>query len=431
MSSTLAAQVPLSPPIGRRQSGLPLLLYPQLSGWGARAGLVVWLVVDRIINAQRVSEEVIQDIGALDSYALFQIGMTFGLSFYLLRVSLSKSARFAVQVMLSTPLLWIAIYIALAIVSAAWSGAILLTAFKAIQCLVFFFCAILALVGLRNIRQRISYIAVAGLYYLATSYITYAMFTVPELGLNIVSLHFVVGAVPFVGVLYLVRIAGIDYLRRTFSRLFLPFVVIETILTVYIALLAAQAARYYLGVKSATKYVGLLAPVFGAAAVLVIVPDDPNASILGIKKVGEVTSGTGRFDVWNFVLTESFPKAPVLGHGFVTGDTVAREAHFTAALGQLHNSFLSALSNLGLIGLSLWLLFLFGSYRLMLKHPRLDVRLAFVGSAIVCLFQQLAGGASLSSPMHSVWVSHALFFSLVAIESVDVRAAKLGRFVRW
>jgi len=397
------------------------LLYPSLPGWGARILLAVWLVGDRAINSERISEEVIRSVVTLDDYAVFQIAMTTVIGVYVSLMLLNPKVRVVWRILIVTPFIWIVLYVALAFISSLWSSVPLVTAFKSVQCGAFLLAAIIAIVGLGRLDLRIRFIVLLAFYYLCVSYVTYAVVTVPELGFNVVTLHFIVGTVPFLGSVHLARLVESRAFTKRFMIVFLPFIVIETILTAYVALLMAELFRFFLRARRLTRYLGLVIPALGVLILVSALPDDPDAKLLGLKSMGEVVAGTGRFEVWNYALNIAFPQAPIFGLGFVVGDAVGRDAGINVAIGQMHNSHLSALLNLGLVGFCLWVFFMLGIYFMIAQYPRREVRIAFAGTALVYAFQQMFGGGSLSSMMHSVWVSHALFFALVAVESLEVR----------
>lgn len=393
-----------------------LLLYPRVGGWGARVLIAAWLIVDRSLGVSRISETEIRSLEALDSYAQFQIASTAVLAFYLLASLTTRQVHASAKVLFSRPLCWIVMYIALAVGSAMWSDAPALTAFKALQCAVFLPVALISMGALGTLQRRVRFLSVLGLLYLAAAYATYFAVTVPEFGFTIFTLHFVVGTVPFLGVLFLLRMAESPALSKMFAGAYLLVLVAETVLTVYVGLIATMLFRSYLRVRHLSRYLNVMIPLIGLVIIVMVIPDDPDASLLGIKKVGEIAEGTGRFEVWRYAIEVGFPDAPVLGHGFVVGDAIGRAAGINVALGQLHNSYLSALLNLGLVGFCLWLLFIGDSYLHIARAPRHDLRIGLACAAFVYAFQQMFGGASLSSMMHSVWISHALFFSLVALQ---------------
>jgi hypothetical protein len=378
---------------------------------------MLYVIGDRILNAQRVSLEEIRDLGALDDYALFQVVSTAILCVYLALVFFKPSSMRLLPLLTRTPLRWIALYICFAVISTFWSEAPLLTAFKAAQCAVFLLAVLLAMAGLGNIGERIRYLIVIALVYLVTAYIAFWLWSVPESGLNIISLHFVVGTVPFLGNLYLVRVAGLRGMAWRYWGLIIPFVLIETVFTGLMAIIAAQALFVYMKSRRLSRYLAPYALVLGGILFVLLLPENPDAMVLGIKSVREITEGTGRFEVWDYVLSRSFYESPFVGHAFVLGDAISRTEGVNVELGQLHNSHLSALLNLGVIGAALWLAFLYGSYSAIARLPDRNTRAAMAAAALICAFQQMFGGASLSSSLHVVWISHALFFSLVAIET--------------
>jgi O-antigen ligase len=395
-----------------------IMLFPQLPGFYFRLVLLIFVVFDRALNANRVSELVIRDFGDIDTYARFQIWTTVVLSILVVISLFTRSAQLVLKTVFRTSLRWITIYLIFSIVSSTWSGSLLLTLFKSGQCFIFFVAIQFAIVGLRDIVQRIRYIAIISIFYLIISYYTYIVYTVPDSGINMGSLHFVVGTTPFVPLLYLMRIDGLQKFRSVFDKFFVPFILIETIFTVYIAVIVAEAANFIMKSRTISRFAGGVIIVALGLGALLMLPSDQNASILGVKKVADIMEGSGRFEVWRYALFDAFPQSPIIGYGFVTGDAVARDAGITVSMGQLHNSFLSALLNLGLIGFVMWIAFLLGTYRMILGHPNTEVKRLLTCAMICVFFQQISGGASLTSILHVVWICHALIFTTIAAEDV-------------
>jgi O-antigen ligase len=189
----------------------------------------------------------------------------------------------------------------------------------------------------------------------------------------------------------------------------------------YVALTLGCLAYAYIRSPAAGKALLPFALVFVVALGLMAVPTDPDAMFLGIKAVGDLTSGTGRFEVWRYVLSTSFWQEPLLGYGFAIGDAIPRSTGINTQLGQLHNAHLSALLNLGLVGALLWLAFLATALLAILRVADNRRRAALAGAAAAYAVHQMAGGATLSSMMHPMWISQAFFFFLATLEAYDVR----------
>ncbi|OUJ69830.1 O-antigen ligase family protein [Hymenobacter crusticola] len=109
---------------------------------------------------------------------------------------------------------------------------------------------------------------------------------------------------------------------------------------------------------------------------------------LFIKQGGleEVLSLTGRLPFWKALLTEGLPKEPLLGYGF---QRIAYTDYFqsthTYAAQMTHNTFIQALLNLGLIGLSLVVIQLLLTLRGFAAYPVREARLIFLGLLIPIL----------------------------------------------
>ncbi len=108
-------------------------------------------------SAQRDATGEIRDLTDLDAYAIFQIVATF-----IIGVSVIVSPRRALgtsrRVLFRSPMCWLVCYYAMAMLSALWSEAPLLTLFKASQCAVFLVVVAMAIDGLQVIRYRIAFL---------------------------------------------------------------------------------------------------------------------------------------------------------------------------------------------------------------------------------------------------------------------------------
>ena len=398
-----------------RKLWLAVGLYWRLPGWSQRIGLLLYLALDRLLLAQRDATGEIRDLTDLDAYAIFQIVATF-----IIGVSVIVSPRRALgtsrRVLFRSPMCWLVCYYAMAMLSALWSEAPLLTLFKASQCAVFLVVVAMAIDGLQVIRYRIAFLCCMSLTYVAFSYLAYVVWVIPVEGLSIGGLHNVHAATPFLPVLFLAGLSELPWLSRVYKALTIIVVIAETGLTTYLGLCFACALLVFLWMPGRMR---VAIPVIAAVALawlFALLPDDPGATFLGFKSVAAIDNGTGRFEVWRYAFLEAFPQAPVLGHGFVVGDAIGRESGINSALGQLHNSHLSALLNLGLVGLAIWACFLVTSLDALLRVAERRRFTLLCCAAAIAGVQQLAGGASLSSMLHVVWISHACLFQIFAAE---------------
>ena len=375
---------------GKGRLAAALGLYWRLPGWWQRLALLLYLLLDRILNAQRDSTAEIRDLSNLDFYAIFQIIATFLIGLSLVVVP-NKSLAVARRVLFSFPMLWLVFYYILAVASALWSDAPLLTLFKAGQCTVFLLAIAVAIDGLTVLRYRAAYLCCVSLAYLIVAYVGYFLWVVPIDGIGIDSLHMVLATAPFLPVLFLAGLTELPRFTRAYTAIILLFVVVETTLTSYMGLCFAAGLYIYIWMPGRLKATMPVLAGIGLLLLIAMLPDDPGATLFGIKSVAAIRGGTGRFEVWNYALTEAFPQAPVLGHAFVVGDAVGRESGINAALGQLHNSHLSALLNLGLVGLCVWVAFLISSLHSLLLVPDRRQLALLCCAAFLAGMQQLAG----------------------------------------
>src|SRR5439155_26974316 len=95
----------------------------------------------------------------------------------------------------------------------------------------------------------------------------------------------------------------------------------------------------------------------GSALLVVKLPGYVNSVMFFGKNEGQITSGTGRLPIWQWVLEERVVHRPVLGYGFGEGEVQARLYNIGGfRMMHMHNAFMSAVVNLGSLGVALWLI---------------------------------------------------------------------------
>jgi exopolysaccharide production protein ExoQ len=88
------------------------------------------------------------------------------------------------------------------------------------------------------------------------------------------------------------------------------------------------------------------------AGMIISVPFIISEIFIKAGDISEVMSMTGRIPFWHDLLSINFPKAPILGFGFMRIDQQDRFESLTSYAGEMtHNTFIQVLMNLGLVGL--------------------------------------------------------------------------------
>jgi len=80
----------------------------------------------------------------------------------------------------------------------------------------------------------------------------------------------------------------------------------------------------------------------------------------------------------------------------------------------MHNAFMSAIVNLGLAGVALWVMTWGAMTRKAWKVPDPRARLAMTG-ATVALFLNTGSMESFTAPLTMPWLAHVMFFVLLAV----------------
>jgi O-antigen ligase len=143
--------------------------------------------------------------------------------------------------------------------------------------------------------------------------------------------------------------------------------------------------------------------------------------LFGGKRAGSIHSASGRIPTWELILKNRVEKKPLLGYGFGQGESLSRVFDFhqdTVRMTHMHNTFMSALANLGIIGFGLFVLFLFDIFRLILKSRDHPHRPIMIGAATAIIFNSLST-PSIASTLSLYWIGHTLFFIMIATSSVS------------
>jgi O-antigen ligase len=115
------------------------------------------------------------------------------------------------------------------------------------------------------------------------------------------------------------------------------------------------------------------------------------------------------------VIEERVSTCPVLGFGFGQGEVQARLYNIGGfRMMHMHNAFMSALVNLGAVGLAIWAVMWTAMIRAAWRIPTHRVRIVMIGAA-VALFLNTISVESVTAPITMPWIGHAMFFTMLAI----------------
>ena len=109
--------------------------------------------------------------------------------------------------------------------------------------------------------------------------------------------------------------------------------------------------------------------------------------IFGNKSADEIRTGTGRQGLWEAYL-KGWQESPILGHGFIVGEKGAIASKYILfATNTSHNMMISVLINTGIIGMVLWLRFLWKQCRICWENSLVENPYALICfPAIIAMF---------------------------------------------
>jgi hypothetical protein len=348
------------------------------------------------------------DVFSVDPSAMMQIGFVALLAIASLFRVILRGPRPA-RILFAPPVLWLTAYGLLAAVSAAWSSRPDFTLYRAGEMLVFLWLAADAVGSARDDREMVHFQMLYGLV-LAVFW----HFADLRYGWSLAILHnsLVTGA--NIGVLFL--FAGLKERSwgwwAVFGLLALSLL-LGTSSASYISLLMGIAVVLLFHTGSHRTAGALIA---SAAGLLVWGYGLDYGSVLWWgKNEYAVTSASGRIPVWRWLLDAVISQRPILGYGFGVGENIARLAVDWTGLRMqhTHNVALSALVNLGAVGLALFAV-LASHVAGRLRHLRRYPAHPYAAAALAAMVVNALSMSSITAPVSLSWISHALVFLFLA-----------------
>jgi O-antigen ligase len=138
----------------------------------------------------------------------------------------------------------------------------------------------------------------------------------------------------------------------------------------------------------------LLAIAVAGVSFALLVRKDFLVSLLSLDDdYRSLNSGTGRFDIWKFILTRVWPEAPLLGVGAGNHNELVFDA---TSCSSAHNGVLMALAETGLFGTIPLLLIIFLCFRTII-HQRMDPSITWAAAIFVAGLTESLGEVMLFS----------------------------------
>lgn len=248
-------------------------------------------------------------------------------------------------------------YYLFALASVIWAGldSIPIAGFKAVEVLSSYLLMLLIMVRIGDAFQNFRFILFS-LSFLNTIYL------IRLAGHN--------NAYPLLGITELLLVLGalryrILRFRQVWHHLLIaiPTIILSTSSASWLSLIIGLFFLYSQGRRGWKLWHSIL--VAGVFYLLWMTFEETIFHIVwGNKSKEMIESGTGREQLWKAYI-EGWKESPIIGHGFIVGEKGAVAAHYIAfATNTAHNMMISVLVNTGLIGMALWLMFLWKQCRI-------------------------------------------------------------------
>jgi hypothetical protein len=336
----------------------------------------------------------------IDQSAYLQIGFAGAMGVYMM-IRILKNSYILKQFLFRRPLIWLCLYFILAIFSTAWADKPEYTLYRSFEALVFLLLIIDALASL-NFDHMLKFQALFGLDLVITWQFTSLLYD-----LSFESLHnsLVPGSLIYFAFLGLL-LPGKRW--KVIYAIIIASIILATSAASYLALLfGIGGVIIFSGGKK--RFLGLILIIFTSLLIWTYGFDFIDI-VFRVKSESNIMTATGRVPVWQWVYDEYVVLKPYWGYGFGAGETLARLNNLTGLrMMHMHSVVMSALTNLGFVGLTLFFIFILDTAVLMIKEENLPYRALFFGATFALLFNALSI-ASLTAPVSFGFIGQTLFF---------------------
>jgi hypothetical protein len=410
----LAAQVAragpgaLPPHLASRESVFAFIRRLNFSHWL----LLLYPVFLLLVQRKRGQEEA----AVVDSSAMMQIGFTF-LGGIIVVLRFSKTGPLLKQFLLRRPMIWILLYALLALASTAWSEKADFTLYRAIENLVFLCLIADAILSLKTFEDRLKFLLT-----LCLSLSVFMQWScLVRYGFTLYNIRTSEAPGALIGATF----ACILIARRQWIW---PYVVV--VASTILAMSTASNISLLVGLTVGLLFArgakrGLVVVLVGLLLGLAFSGVNLEEIIAPGKTQGNLETASGRIPVWEWMVKEQVSQRPILGFGFGQGEVQARLNSPGLRMMHMHNAFMSALANLGIVGASLLIVF-YGEilYRVLkLRDPR--VRAVLIGAAAAVMINSMSI-ASITAPLSMGWLGQAAFLYIIPLLYERQKSARVG-----
>jgi hypothetical protein len=356
------------------------------------------------VHRQREAEKV----DVVDASAVAQIAMT-GLCAMHVLYRCFRSAKTIRTMLTATPLRWLFIYGILAIVSVTWSGMPSLTAFRSVQFMVYLLLLCDALAATKDVtgvlRLQIGYALIAGVFW-----------ELVDVSGGLTALHSSMVPGLAVGAVLTGWLApGRSW--RIFYAVVVLICLVGSSSGAFLAIILGVAAAAML-LRGRVAAIGCL--IIGALIVgLLLFPQELGQVVFYGKSDQNIQTASGRVPVWQELIGDVVDQHPFLGFGFAYGEVRARLFGKGFKLMHMHSAAMSALMNLGAVGVVLLLLFWGGVLRGVLRMRKGGVMRPIMFGAVIAVMVNSLAMESITAPLSLGRIGHLLLYSTAIIAAME------------
>jgi len=202
-------------------------------------------------------------------------------------------------------------------------------------------------------------------------------------------------------------------------------VILATSAASYLSLLVGIGIALLFAKKN--KPIAILGLIFVLVA-LTLWKIDLEKYIFWGKSDYQIQSATGRVPVWQWVLEEKVQERPLIGYGFGTGELLARLYNIQAGrlrMMHMHNVVMSSLTNLGLLGLMLFLMMLKELIQGLWTIRRLYVFNLFAAGFGAMLLNSMSI-SSFTAFLSLGWICHMLFMMTLFTTATVIKRSQMN-----
>jgi len=359
--------------------------------------LILYPFIQALLSRQRPIEAAYD----VDTSAWLQIAFTSGVGLIMLARYLLAIRAFN-NLLFHRPVIWFTLYYLIAILSSMWSERPDYTFYRGCEAIIFLMITADTMRLSTSPSMSLRFLLSVGLVVVIVG-----EFSVLQYSFSLSALHnsLVPGAViPMIFVGW-----GIAKgLWRWIYYVLIAAVILATSAASYLSLLVGVGLTLIFVKKN--KLISILGLMFVLIAATLWNIDVEKYVFWG-KTDQQIQSATGRIPVWQWVLEEKVSERPLLGFGYGTGELLARLYNIHAGrlrMMHMHNVVMSSLTNLGLLGLMLFLMMLTEMVMRLWMIRRLPVFNLFAAGTVAMLLNSLSM-SSITAFLSLGWICHMLF----------------------